>query len=157
MRQQQKSAIQEQEGCLTLASVIFAICVLVTIFYLFTSVTNRNSPSDFFSYFFIFIIVAIPLAIWQQAIRHQKKAWMKQYGQQIMVTVTRRREEEDTNSDGSTRSTTYYLYLEWHDPHTGKVYHYKITVPQSDYYRYKTGSQFPMWVDPHDPKFHYPS
>lgn len=156
MRQQQKSAIQEQEGCLTLASIIFAICFLIAIFYLFTSVTNRN-PNDFFPYFFVFIIVAIPLAIWQQAIRHQKKAWMKRYGQQIMVSVTRRREEEDTNSDGSTRSTTYYLYLEWRDPHTGKVYHYKITVSQSDYYRYKTGSQFPMRIDPHDPKFHYPS
>jgi len=152
-QQKIKAGILKQERY---SSIIFLIILIILA--IVGSISIATSHGTLQKYAFPGIIALIivcgaimrSVMIWQQAIRRRKKKWMDHYGQQITAVVTEIK-----------YSRIVTIYLEWCNPQTGKIYFYKIVVPQSNRFKsnlahgYETGSQFPLWIDPNDPDFYW--
>jgi len=132
------------------SSIIFLI-ILFIIAYLSIANSSGMIPRYIIPGIFLLLLICFTViqSICLQIVRHQKKKWMNRYGKQITAVVT------------TTVVTRFWpiIYLEWCNPQTEKICHYKIVVPRSKLKLargYEAGNQFPLWIDPNDQDFYCP-
>jgi len=117
-QQKIKASILKQEKYSSIIALIIFFTILIITHLFIATFSDMIRLYAILSITVLFLVIRL-IVIWERATRRQKKKWMNHYGQQITAVVT------------GTKSSK--IFLEWCDPQTGKIRHYKIVVPRSNY------------------------
>lgn len=165
-RQREKHSIQKREQTAHFAfSVLPLIAVLVPAIIISQAVPHVPLPlavltSSWAALFFwllfllIFILVISIVGPFMQKTQRLKQNWLNEYGLHILALVTGQPGKNALVIGGGRRYSSYNVYLNWQDPHTGQLYSFRVKTRFSSALRnLPKGNLYPVQFDPSDLSF----